>query len=604
MWYDCRVVDSPENPAQEASIQGELAARTERLRADGVEKIMDSGFPREGEPGSEHYERIWGQVDRYVGAVRADHTLNEQISSYLLDPENARAFSDVIGRLKSGEAPADFAAAEEENIPNRRYLSAMVALEGVVKGALRTEGGVQLEEHNQRRDADLVGAEGEAARRFVRVTEILGVEGTSVMIQRGIHPLAMEEVGDDYAARFDWFAQRRDVPEIYRERARVAASNLRIDAMKAEGDGKTVQNAASQEKLEAAGPPPEGFVTEQLFGREGGVKAKDVEGIKNHLEGLLAQPMPKNAFEAARILAHAKRAGIRLTGGRGKMGEFLQLQREEIQKRGPRAFAQYLAYCKYTGLGGELAPAEGKWLMGAIHERLQKDPTHAGLSRLAMNVRYLNVPGYSPKIVRSGVQEEVEALHGAGKLVEAVEEAARARQAGVEVTGVLVEDRAVMVGAVVKRCRALAENNQWDKFARLRASAGRVWGHTALDEGAKRGLLKYFDPLRFLAEGHGKWEPYVVYAAEVRDLSNRDARLQEAKGKEISGEQVVEWLEQDLSPDAQHKARNIRKEAPDWQEIPQEPVVTGGFVRRFWGWLTGRRERRGRSSKAPTDAAA
>lgn len=604
------------------------------------------------------------QIERFSGDEARNEKIGERrvaVDALCAEPLDPNLLGEIDERLieyfgTRGHQPAERASQEEKaaidvmgdlrgiTTSGKSEAKSLDNIFGAVGSLSVSEqrsrvSGLRAVAEGMRRQAEGEGND-KTLRRLAEVTRLRAdMAGADLFMADKRRPVDQkQEVARVYGAQFRDYAQTDDIPDRFKQQLVAAADSL--------------------EKHSAAELPAEETPNmEKLFGQEGGVTAKDVEGIKGHLAVLLAEPSPKNAFEAARVLAHAKRAGIKLKGGRQKVSDFLEQQRVEIQKTGPRALAQYLAYCKYTGLGKEATEAEGKWLLGAIHERLQKDPTHAGLSRLAMNVRYLNVPGYSPELVRQGVQEEVEALHQAQKLTEAVEEAARARRAGVKVTGALVEDRAGMVGAVVKRCRDWAENNQWDKFARLRASAGMVWGHTALDEGAKRGLLKYFDLLRFQAEGHGKWEPYMVYAADVRDLSKRDARLKEAKIKEISGEQVVEWLEQDLSPDEQHKARNIRietsqnlrrererrqestvrrrenailteqeyeeylggpvpaaasqeaaeepdQEAPDWQEVPQEPVVTGGLIRRLWGWLTGRRERRGRSSKTPTDTAA
>src|SRR3989344_8098608 len=188
---------NPEKQPSGGSLEGEFASQTEKLRSAAIERIMDKGFPQagdpdEGDPNAEVYqpnlyEKGWDQVDSYVTAVQQNEALNERLHAYLQKPEYNQAFHTLLTELKAGKAPNDLLAIEENGPPSRNRLTAMMALENAVKGAVRSDGGT-LSPDKQRRVSALVGPEGEAARRLILVAEIMDAESNATMIKHEIHP--------------------------------------------------------------------------------------------------------------------------------------------------------------------------------------------------------------------------------------------------------------------------------------------------------------------------------------------------------------------------------------------------------------------------------
>lgn len=623
------MVAGPEQQPGGSSLEEEFSSKTEQLRAQGVEKIMNEGFPnKEGEPGADQYGKIWDKVDTYVMAVQSDTTLNEKVAGYLRDSGNADAFNGIVGRLKAGEAPANFIAAEESSLPNRQYLSALMAFEGVAKAAIRSEGGKRRGEKDQLRDADLLGPAGEAAHRFIQVAEILAVESNAVMIKNNLHPLGMQQMSSEYAQRFDRFAQRRDVPQIYRDRAREMAANVRIDAMKEEAAKPTEASAEPAEPTATEAEDEKRGIavtldydlSRQLLRQENPMTAEDLRHMQSKIEALTRENTTQNAFEVAKLAANLQRAGVRIGEGQDQIRAYVQRQRSAMQTHGPRALAQYLAYGKYLGCVTQVTPQEEKWLMAAIHDRLKNDPAHKGLTRLAMNARYLQVHGYTPELVRQGVIKEIEDLKAAGDLDAAVAEAARARRAGVDPTATFTS-KGDFTSRLNRRAVEYASAERWNAWARLRNNLDLAWRQLAPRDKDVTGLMSYFSRARSQAQEHDHWDRYAAYTADVREISDRDAKrlrresvapvtaevrqrgvLERARLSEREYQEYLGGPAPAAVSGTEAAPAEAQAEAPSFREVPQEPVVTGGFFRRIWGLLFGRRERRP-SPETPTDQA-
>jgi hypothetical protein len=299
---------SPEQRPSGGSIEGEFSAETDKLRVEAIGRIMDEGFPQAGDPEygdpngpayqPDLYNKLWEQTDSYLAAVQANGDLDGPLHSYLQDKDKAAALREVIDQLKSGKAPNDLLAAEENGIPSRRNLSAFIAFESVAKGSVRTEGGKRLAPEDQLAEDKLVGSMGEAVKRFTRVGEILDEESSALMIKKEIHPLAMEDVGEEYAASFQKFSERKDIPDIYRERARDLASNLRIDAMQQE---KKV-NTTLEQKEQARGVEVklDYDPSRQVFGKENPMTADDLKRIQGRLEELTRKERRKTPGKSRR----------------------------------------------------------------------------------------------------------------------------------------------------------------------------------------------------------------------------------------------------------------------------------------------------------------
>jgi hypothetical protein len=165
--------------------------------------------------------------------------------------------------------------------------------------------------------------------------------------------------------------------------------------------------------------------------------------------------------------------------------------------------------------------------MAALHEWIEGDREHTGLARLSMNLNYLQIEGYSPDLVRQSVSEEITILKGAGNFGTALQEAAWARVAGIEIEDALIKHDQAFLGKIGEQFRDYVAHNKWDRWARLRNSADVVWRDVDIGTKNKEGLLKYFERARWQAQSQDAWGAYATYAADVRELADRDLQLRQ-----------------------------------------------------------------------------
>lgn len=364
--------------------------------------------------------------------------------------------------------------------------------------------------------------------------------------------------------RFIQYAENDDIPLRFKEELKTAADWLDTHNPERAHASETVALAFDSSK--------------KLFGREGGVKKDDLEGIQYQIERLTYEPTPKNIFEVAKLLAQAKRAGIRLADGHESMRQFIEQGREVMYKKGPRILAQYLTYGKYNGLIQGATHEEELLIMDTIHERVA-DVAHKGLTRLSMNAHFLELTGYSSSLVQQGVLEEIEDLRAAGDWHGVAAEVDKARQAGVELRDVSVE----ILPRLTKRLAGYAEHDDWDGYAKLRNILERSWnvGAQGYVDNASSELLFHFYDKREHAQAVEEWGDFVTYAADVRELSERQDRRQGVlKPQNLNLETLQVDREKETMVDVEEeKAKSqaivnkLRNYDVDGHELTEEDIV-------------------------------
>ncbi len=223
-------------------------------RAALVEEMMDKGT------GGEQYKKLWDDIsERLTQGRRQGET---KLSRYLAEAENVREVTALVKELRGGMAWNDVLAREghelsDDSVSERR-LRALEVVSLVMNSSVREwkqpDGSV-----DRRRWENLAG--NMQAQALLRVSEIVNLEAKGARLRHGVLSEAERQYSGEYVHKLEALGTSRDVPEVFRERAR---DTVHAGRMQQVGGGEPAAAPAlgEAEPSVAARPAPGGIKSE------------------------------------------------------------------------------------------------------------------------------------------------------------------------------------------------------------------------------------------------------------------------------------------------------------------------------------------------------
>lgn len=260
---------------------------------------------------------------------------------------------------------------------------------------------------------------------------------------------------------------------------------------------------------------------EQLFGKEV-LTPDDVRAISKNIHGLLEEDSPESVYQAARQLAHMKRAGFEMKSSKWReyMQEKLmgQLTNENLRDTSPRNHALYLTFLKYIGVQDEPLVEDQHILQGNI-EFAEERADKQGVASLLVMQRYLmkdktvaqKIGEDKVGLVRQGLQEQLAANH----FPRAAAQATRMKYLQLP-TGLTAADEQKLLLNTNRVADRYAKENKWEKFLPIINLVGYLGGRQSITRAAARGIPRQIKTLANEARGSGGWQAAIATFAAAR----------------------------------------------------------------------------------------
>lgn len=265
---------------------------------------------------------------------------------------------------------------------------------------------------------------------------------------------------------------------------------------------------------------------ERVFGKEV-VHPEDIKAMSREVSHLLQeQDQPDSLFQAARQLAHLKRAGIGVTDPtkRENMSTLLLGNLDAMRQKSPLEHAKYLGYLKYIGVLQEVADQDKDRLeFSAISSTHDHQPRE--LAEFFMWQKYLKIrPEVSTehqRLLQEDLKSGVAHNRSAAALLLAQ---GRMKYLGIP-TGLSAVEQEKADAAVSQKVGDAAAQGQWHIFARLQNIVDYAYGEVTVQRADQEKVTAHFAAARNEAQRHGRWGKFTAFFADSAGLSRRAEKL-------------------------------------------------------------------------------
>lgn len=493
-----------------------------QARARAVEKIIIGGMPES----EKKYAKLWKKIDTYIDQVRVGKQAPE-LRDELSSQETSESLSQMMSKLRTGGPGndlGDILAGQEVGQLRERELRALTALAGVMNRVTRStwKRGV-LESSKLRRWEELDSQE----RQLVRAAEYVEQGVKAIKLKHGVLSADEHKNLADFIRPVQTLARSHDIPSPMREILAAAVLHGQTEEMVTKSQPPTAAASEAPKKPERVVEPWK----LKIFDQEVEMPSAEHQKLSRELKALMTeseknpQKMLQARFRAARMLAHLRRAGVRLMNPKGKewVDAELNARRGEMSSLGGEPLSHYLMFLKYTGaLKGSLHESEAALIReGLVWRSNLVNP--GNLLQMYSNAKYLGMQ-LDARLFIPAFERELKLVVDSGDARRMTYALGRLNYLKVTSPGLEKLRNLAMPQIQTYLAKTPGEGAEREQFVNTYLVATSVAKVPELPPALRGGLVEQVAAARTEAQAAGKsavWQRLTVYLGSLVSLTQR-----------------------------------------------------------------------------------